>query len=270
MKATSDRGLFPAARRPADYIDSWPARRGDGPTGWWQREIVAETRRWFVYLAGCVLFSLGVKMFIDADLGTDPLHAMIIGIVDTIDRALVGIGLVEAAITAAFLVVWSIWNRRLPPLMTFVTMALVGYLIDFWNWIGLEAWTTAWLQPVPLMLAGLLIDAYASALIIMSGIGIRVMDLVAITFVRRLGWSFLWAKLVLEVGFVIWALGFGGPVGIATLAFVVIVGGLVPPMMWVNERWLGLPNYGLPVRRHALEPACNAWTAKSAPPAGDG
>jgi uncharacterized membrane protein YczE len=209
-----------------------------------------EARRWTklqfgLYVAGCVLFSLGVKMFIDADLGTDPLHAMIIGIVATVDRPFVGIGLVESLITLGFLAAWMVWNRRLPPLMTFVTMALVGYLIDFWNLIGLEHWTTAWLAPMPLMLAALLIDAYASALIIMSGIGIRVMDLVAITFVTKLGWTFLWAKLLFEVGFVAVAWALSGPVGMGTLGFLAIVGTLIPPMMWASERYMGLPNYGL-------------------------
>lgn len=209
-----------------------------------------EARRWTalqlgLYLAGCVLFSLGVKMFIDAGLGTDPLHAMIIGIVETVDTPLIKIGLVESVITAAFLLVWTVWNRRLPPLMTFVTMALVGYLIDFWNLIGIERLTTAWLAPMPLMLTALLIDAYASALIIMSGIGIRVMDLVAITFVTKLGWRFLWAKLLFEVGFVAVAWLLGGPVGMGTIGFLAIVGTLIPPMMWASERYMGLPNYGL-------------------------
>lgn len=209
-----------------------------------------EARRWTalqlgLYLAGCVLFSLGVKMFIDAGLGTDPLHAMIIGIVEAVDTPLIKIGLIESAITAAFLLVWTIWNRRLPPLMTFVTMALVGYLIDFWNLIGIEWLTTAWLAPMPLMLTALLIDAYASALIIMSGIGIRVMDLVAITFVTKLGWRFLWAKLLFEVGFVAVAWLLGGPVGMGTIGFLAIVGTLIPPMMWASERYMGLPNYGL-------------------------
>ncbi|WGF88782.1 YczE/YyaS/YitT family protein [Marinivivus vitaminiproducens] len=198
-----------------------------------------------LYLLGCVLFSIGVKMFIDADLGTDPLHALIIGIVGAVDTPFVRIGTVESAITIGMLVVWSVWNRAVPPLMTFVTMALVGYLIDFWNVIGLEQWTTGWLAPVPLMLAALLIDAYASALIIMSGIGIRVMDLIAIAFVRKLGWTFLWAKLLFEVGFVVGALAFGGPVGMGTVGFVVIVGTLIPPMMWASERLMGLPNHGL-------------------------
>lgn len=198
-----------------------------------------------LYLLGCVLFAVGVKMFIDADLGTDPLHAMVIGLVGMIDLPFLKIGFVASSITITFLVIWSVWNRRFPPLMTFVTMALVGYLIDFFNLIQLEHYTTAWLAPMPLMLLGLLVDAYASALIIMSGIGIRVMDLVAITFVKRLGWTFLWAKLLFEVGFVVVALLTGGPVGMGTIGFLLIVGTLIAPMMWANERYLGLPNHGL-------------------------
>ncbi|MFO1038562.1 MAG: hypothetical protein U1E45_17125 [Geminicoccaceae bacterium] len=198
-----------------------------------------------LYLVGCLLFSIGVKMFIDAALGVDPLHAMVIGIVGAIDYDFIRIGFVASAVTIIFLLVWSLWNRKLPPLMTFVTMALVGYLVDLWNLVGLEHLTTAYLAPAPLMLLGLLVDAYASALIIMSGIGIRVMDLVALTFVKRLGWHFLWAKLLFEVGFVTVAWILGGPVGIGTLGFVLIVGTLIAPMMWASGRFLGLPNYGL-------------------------
>lgn len=216
--------------------------------GWLRRQFSGTPLQYFMYLSGCLLFSLGVKMFIDAHLGTDPLHAMVIGIVQTIDLPFIKIGFVASSITITFLLVWAIWNRRFPPLMTFVTMALVGYLIDFWNLIELERVTTAWLAPMPLMLAGLVIDAYASALIIMSGIGIRVMDLVAITFVKKLGWKFLWAKLLFEISFVVVALLFGGPVGMGTVGFLVIVGTLIPPMMWANGRYIGLPNYGLSKR----------------------
>lgn len=222
--------------------------RATGWGGWLKDQFSGTPLQYTMYLFGCVLFSLGVKMFIDADLGTDPLHAMVIGIVRTIDLPFVKIGFVASSVTVTFLLIWTVWNRRFPPLMTFVTMALVGYLIDLWNFIELERLTTAWLAPMPLMLAGLVIDAYASALIIMSGIGIRVMDLVAITFVKKLGWKFLWAKLLFEVGFVVVALLLGGPVGMGTVGFLVIVGTLIPPMMWANGRYIGLPNHGLAPR----------------------
>jgi hypothetical protein len=118
-----------------------------------------------------------VKLFIASGLGVDPLHSMVIGIVQAVDLPYVGIGLVSSAVTASFLALWSAWNRRLPPLTTFITMALVGYLVDLWNLLGLERWIVPALTPGWTMLTALLLDAYASALIILSGIGIRVMDL---------------------------------------------------------------------------------------------
>ena len=198
-----------------------------------------------MYLAGCLLFSLGVKLFVDAGLGVDPLHAMFVGIVHAVDLPFVGIGLVAAAVTAGFLAVWSAWSRRLPPLATFLTMALVGFLVDLWNVVGLVRLTTAVLAPWPMMLAGLLLDAYASALIIMGGIGIRVMDLVAIAARRRYGCSFLAAKMALETGFFVAALVLGGPVGPGTVAFLILVAPFIPSFMWANGRLLRLPNHGL-------------------------
>jgi uncharacterized protein len=212
----------------------------------WKMRGCWTPRRVTMYVGGCVLFSLGVKMFIDAALGTDPLHAMILGIVKTVSRTFIGVGVIESAVTIGFLLIWMFWNRRLPPLMTFITMAAVGFLVDFWNLLELQRITTAWLPPVALMIAALLIDSYASALIIMSGIGIRVMDLLAITIVRRFGWEFLWAKLLFEASFICLALLFDGPVGWGTIGFVPIVGTMIPPMMWANGRYFRLPNHGLP------------------------
>jgi uncharacterized protein len=227
-----------------DHPDARPGRaRCEGPPS---------AGRLATYLAGCVLFSLGVKLFIDAGLGVDPLHAMVLGIVGVLDLPFVGVGLVAGAVTLAFLAVWSAWNRRLPPLSTFLTMALVGFLVDLWNAAGLERLTTPLLAPWPMMLAGLLLDAYASALIIMGGIGIRVMDLVAIAARRRYGCSFLAAKMAMEAGFLGAAALLGGPVGPGTVAFLVVVVPCIPSFMWANGRILGLPNHGLRERRAAV------------------
>ena len=147
--------------------------------------------------------------------------------------------------TASFLALWSVWNRRLPPLTTFVTMALVGYLVDLWNLLGLERWTVPALTPGWTMLTGLLLDSYASALIILSGIGIRAMDLVTIAMMRKWGCSFLGGKMGLELGFLTVALLLGGPIGLGTVAFVVVVASFITPFMRMNERLLGLPNFGL-------------------------
>jgi uncharacterized protein len=122
-------------------------------------------RRVGLYLAGCLLFSLGVKLFLNAELGLAPLHSMTIGLAEAIGLPFVGLGLVASTVSATLLVVWTAWSHRLPPLTTFLTMALVGYLIDLWNVIGLDRWTAMFLGPILMMLGGLLLESCASALI---------------------------------------------------------------------------------------------------------
>jgi uncharacterized membrane protein YczE len=207
--------------------------------------VVGRLPQWFL---GCVLFSLGIKCFIDSRLGTDPLHAMIIGIVKKLDIPYVKIGVIELIVVTISLIVWCLWNKKFPIVTVasvFFTMVIVGFLIDLWNYIALERVTTWIPNPWALCVGGLVADAYASALIIMSGFGIRNMDLLAITIVRKIGWPFIAAKMLLEVGFVIVAWLTGGPVGAATLLFVLIVGSLIQPFMALNAHVLGLTNRGM-------------------------
>jgi uncharacterized protein len=201
-------------------------------------------RRLTMYLGGCLCFALGVKLFIDADLGVDPFHAMTIGLVAAAGAPYLQVGFMDGAVTAALLVVWMAWNRRLPPLSTFLTMLIIGLLIDAWNALDFDVSGLVGSRALPL-LAGLLLNAYGSSLIIMSGIGIRVVDLVALTLVRRLGTRFYLSKLALEAAFLLAGFLLGGPVGIAAVAFVCVVGPFVEPLIWANRRLLRLPDYGL-------------------------
>ena len=201
-------------------------------------------RRLAMYLGGCLCFSLGVKLFIDADLGLDPFHSMTIGLVQAVGVPYLQIGFMDGVVTAVLLVVWMVWNRRLPPLAIFLTMVIIGFLIDAWNWLALDIGELAGSRAL-LLFSGLLLNAYGSSLIIMSGIGIRVVDLVALTLVRKVGMRFYVAKLALEAGFLLAGFLLGGPVGIAAIAFVCVVGPFMEPLIWANRRFLKLPDYGL-------------------------
>ena len=101
------------------------------------------------------------------------------------------------------------------------------------------------------LLVGVGLCALGSAYIIMSGIGVRIMDLVALTLVKRFRWRFTSAKMIFEVGFISGALLLNGPVGIGTFAFVLLVGLLIAPMMYCGERFLRLRNYSLTTPQRA-------------------
>ncbi|MBF0439137.1 MAG: hypothetical protein HQL93_08445 [Magnetococcales bacterium] len=208
------------------------------------------------YTFGIIFFSLGAKGFIDAELGTDPLDVLVIGM----NRHLgVGLGTCSSLIAILFLFWWMLWNNKLPPMTPFVSTSAVGFLLDFWNALHLENYTikampvvdvivfgyTVNLSAVTLDVVSLLVCAYASALIIMSGIGIRIMDLVAITMIEKWGWSFFKAKMTLEIGLFSTGWLLGGPMGVTTVLFLFLVGPFIQPFMWVNANYLRIPNHGI-------------------------
>lgn len=202
----------------------------------WSRQQI------LTYIAGCFCFSVGAKFFIDSNLGVDPLDVLNIGLAH---RLHLTIGIASGLVAILFLALWSIWNKKWPPLTPFVTMFLVGNLIDLWNLIDLGRLFKPLLSPVPMLISGLLMCSYASALIIMSGIGIRIMDLIVITMARKWRWPFFAGKLVLEIMLCTSGWLIGGPIGVATIAFILLVGPLIQPFMFVNAWLFGMPDYGL-------------------------
>ncbi len=195
-----------------------------------------------MYLMGVGLFSLGAKCFIISQLGTDPLDVLII----SIDKILMlGMGICSAIVSLFFLTWWMLWNKKYPPISPFITTTLTGLLIDFWSWLGLGEYLIARMNEYTLLATGLMLCAYSSALIIMSGIGIRIMDLVVLTMVSKWGWSFTKAKMIIEIGIFSSGWLLGGPFGVGTIAFLLVIGPLIQPFMNMNAKRFSLKNHGL-------------------------
>lgn len=200
-----------------------------------------------IYLLGCLLFSIGANFFIYSALGTDPLDVFALGMVDTFDFMTVGIAQVSFALVC--LALWSLWNKRRPILSPLITFALCGTLIDIFMGkrirVGDNYASHVPLSPWPLMICGVFLCAFGSALIIMSGVGIRSMDLLAITVVQKTSLPFWAAKGIMEVVLLTVGWLLGGPVGWGTVFFLLFVGWLIQPLMWFNAKYLGMANRGL-------------------------
>ncbi|MGW7202810.1 YczE/YyaS/YitT family protein [Streptomyces sp. NPDC054837] len=192
------------------------------------------------YLAGCVIFSYGASCFIAADLGTDPLDVFALGLLEHLPLT---IGIAQALFAALCIAIWAAWNHRRPVISPFVTFFFCGSLIDIARAADLAE------LPVPnavLMFIGSLLCAYGSSLIIISGIGIRAMDLIAISMVEHWRLPFWAAKSSTELVLLVSGWLLGGPVGIGTVCFLVVVDLLVQPLMRLNGTVLRLPNAGIP------------------------
>jgi len=93
------------------------------------------------------------------------------------------------------------------------------------------------------LIIALVLCTEASALIIMSGFGIRAMDLVAIALTDKTGLPFWVYKGIAEVLLFTTGWALGGMFGVGTIAFLFFVGWMIQPFIYVNQR-LGVPNFG--------------------------
>lgn len=209
------------------WLGAWLARSGHD--------------QYLVYLVGCLLFSLGAAFFIASNLGTDPLDVMALGLCKHLPLT---VGLAQGGFAAVCLVIYGVWNRVMPSLSPFFTFFFCGSLIDLWMRLQIVERFLA-MPAFPMMLCGVVLCAYGSSLIIMSGIGIRAMDLVALTMVRKWHLPFWACKGVMELVLLGAGWALGGPIGIGTLFFLGFVGWLIQPLIWVNTSVLRLPDYGL-------------------------
>lgn len=193
-----------------------------------------------LYLAGCVIFAIGATCFIEAGLGTDPLDVFALGLRDITPLT---VGMAQGLFAALMLAIWSSLKRRVPSIWPFITFVFCGTMIDLWLHYGLLGRTPV--SDAGLMLLGVALCAFGSAYIIMSGIGIRPMDLVAIALVERTGRPFWLFKAAAEIFLLTIGWMLGGPVGIGTVFFLIFVGFLIQPVMAINGRLVGLPNHAL-------------------------
>jgi uncharacterized protein len=209
-----------------------------------------------LYLAGCVLFAIGATCFIEANLGTDPLDVFALGLRDLTPLT---VGMAQGLFAALMLTIWAGLERRVPSIWPFITFFFCGTMIDLWLHSGVIGRTP--ISDAALMLVGVALCAWGSALIIMSGIGIRAMDLVALSLVARTGRPFWLFKAVAEAALLAVGWALGGPIGVGTVFFLIFVGFLIQPVMTFNGRVLRLPNHALSHLHLPPPPARAASTA---------
>jgi len=236
--------------------------------------------QYVMYVIGMVLFSFGADCFIHSDLGTDPLDSFALGFTYHVPGLTVGQAQIIFAVFC--LLIWAVWNKKLPIVSPIFTFGICGTLIDVWIGTkyledgtvdevatirhGENAAAGVKATPEGLLVFGVFMCTVGSAFIIMSGIGVRSMDLVALTICARckcrclpeyipgtkialfLGGKlpFWFPKALWEIALTVGGIALGGPFGPGTFAFLCCVGFLIGPCMWVIEHFFPVfPNYGV-------------------------
>ena len=207
-------------------------------TTFWPRDRVA--RRLLQLYVGLLAYGLSMALMLRSELGNMPWDVLHEGLADASGLS---IGLVTVVVGLAILLGWIPLRER-PGLGTISNVVVIGVAVD----LGLA------LVPVPdalagrgaFAVAGLLLNAVATAAYIGVRLGSGPRDGLMTGLVRRTGGSVRVVRTAIEVAVVVTGVLLGGTLGVVTVLYALTIGPLVHAL---------LPRLTVPADAPAARPA---------------
>ena len=206
--------------------------------GWTRRELAV---RVVLLLAGLCVAHLGVTLFLQSDLGSDPFNVSVQGLFRGIHWpafAAMTHGRTHLLVSLVILLVLLAVDRSYVGIGTVLCMALGGPIIDVY---------TLWLSPVihgglplplrlALLVAGCVILAFGMTIVIRSQAGTGPNDLVAVVLSDKLRKPFGPVRIGVDLTFALVGLALGGVVGLGTVICAFLVGPAAQLFFPISQR----------------------------------
>ena len=206
--------------------------------GWTRRELAV---RVVLLLAGLCVAHLGVTLFLQSDLGSDPFNVFVQGLFRGIPWpafAAMTHGRTHLLVSLVILLVLLAVDRSYVGIGTVLCMALGGPIIDVY---------TLWLSPVihgglplplrlVLLVAGCVILAFGMTIVIRSQAGTGPNDLVAVALSDKLRKPFGPVRIGVDLTFALVGLALGGVVGLGTVICAFLVGPAAQLFFPISQR----------------------------------
>ena len=206
--------------------------------GWTRRELAV---RVVLLLAGLCVAHLGVTLFLQSDLGSDPFNVFVQGLFRGIPWpafAAMTHGRTHLLVSLVILLVLLAVDRSYVGIGTVLCMALGGPIIDVY---------TLWLSPVihgglplplrlALLVAGGVILAFGMTIVIRSRAGTGPNDLVAVVLSDKLRKPFGPVRIGVDLTFALVGLALGGVVGLGTVICAFLVGPAAQLFFPISQR----------------------------------
>lgn len=174
---------------------------------------------------GLVLYGVSLAMMVRGDLGLAPwdvLHSGLAGLVP------LTLGQVIVAVSFLLLLAW-VPLREVPGLATVANAVVVGLAAD--ATLALLEAPQGWAARAALMVGGVLLCGFASALYIGAQLGRGPRDGLMTGLSRRTGLSLRLVRTGLEVSVVLLGLALGGVLGLGTVLYALAIGPLTQAML---------------------------------------
>ena len=192
-------------------------------------------------LIGLWIAHLGVTLFLQTNLGSDPFNVFVQGLFRAIpwpEWAGMTHGRVHLLVSLLIMVVLLVVDRSYVGIGTVLCMALGGPIIDVY---------TLWLAPflnetlplavrVPMLAVGCVILAFGMTIVIRSQAGTGPNDLVAVVLSDKSGKPFGPVRIGVDLTFALVGFALGGGVGIGTIICAFLVGPAAQLFFPVSEK----------------------------------
>lgn len=192
-------------------------------------------------LLGLWIAHLGVTLFLQTNLGSDPFNVFVQGLFRAIpwpDWAGMTHGRVHLLVSLLIMVVLLVVDRSYVGIGTVLCMALGGPIIDVY---------TLWLSPflnetlplvvrVPMLAVGCVILAFGMTIVIRSQAGTGPNDLVAVVLSDKSGKPFGPVRIGVDLTFALVGFALGGVVGVGTIICAFLVGPAAQLFFPVSEK----------------------------------
>ncbi len=204
-----------------------------------QYTITPWSKRIFLLLTGLVIAHLGVTLFLQSNLGSDPFNVFVQGLYRRIGAFLpLTHGWVHMCISFLIILALLVIDRKYIRIGTLICMVLGGPIIDgFTLLLGNVIHAESPIVWRFLCLAlGCVILAFGMTIVINSEAGTGPNDLIAVVLSEKIGKKFGIVRVVVDVCFAVLGLLLGGTVGSGTLICSFLVGPLAQVFLPITAK----------------------------------
>ena len=190
-------------------------------------------------LIGLTIAHLGVTLFLQADLGSDPFNVLIQGLFRFIPwPAFMTHGNVHVGVSFLIILALLVVDKSYVRIGTLLCMILGGPIIDLFTVVlapVIHSGSAMWLRLLSLVL-GCVILAFGMTIVIKSQAGTGPNDLVAVVISDKAKKKFGTVRIIVDVSFALAGFLLGGTLGLGTIVCACLVGPTAQIFMPYSEK----------------------------------
>lgn len=195
--------------------------------------------RFYIYILGLFIMSLGIVLLIKADLGATPWDVLHVGLYYQL-----GLSIGSWSIIVGFIILASaaLILKEWPQIGAFLNMVLVGVFIDLFFLLPFIQTPEGISGKLLMFVIGIIINAYGMGIYISAKFGAGPRDSLMIALSTKTGLKIRNVRGVMEVFVLLIGWILGGPIFWGTVLYGLAVGPLagvtLPQCQLITDRWL--------------------------------